>query len=294
MPDERGTLEILAGEIGLALGSLEGALTPDNFASLLLGMGLDAAPDLTGDAAFMQRLDSAVQRAQGLSAAVDALNAARASGDDAAALQAVSQLVTSIVGLVTSLKALADDFARATAALPNAAPLQALALDLAELLLGDAVVAYLDIAHPFLRRILSVLSVIEIDTTLLDDLGFDAPVVRRRLHLDRLGRVLSDPASIFRDAYGWGSAFDAAALFATVRDVFDVMQPIAIATAADDIAPADLDLFASGCARQRPSCRRGSRRTCSPTPRPTLTSRSRSSAMRRASRCRSTAPWRTD
>ena len=63
MSNGTGTLERLAQEIGLALAPLEVLLAPSNLPNLLVELGLDMALDVGGDAAFVQKLNLAAQKA---------------------------------------------------------------------------------------------------------------------------------------------------------------------------------------------------------------------------------------
>jgi len=237
-------LESLAGELGLALSCLESVLTPENATILFAELGLDAAPNLAGDIGFTQKLENAAQRAGALFPAIETLSNARESNNDLATLQAVGQLLLAIRGLVLALDDLATDFVRATAALPQAADLEAFALTFVDLLLGNAVVNYLELAHPFLRRILSCLAIVEMKPVTVPVDNVPTTVVRKKLHLDRVSRWLTEPGTVFHDVYGWGeNGFDGNALLANVRDVFDALFPIAVIHKADEDDRSDLDLF---------------------------------------------------
>lgn len=237
-------MESLAGELGLALSCLESVLTPENATILFAELGLDAAPNLAGDIGFTQKLENAAQRAGALFPAIETLSNARESNDDLATVQAVGQVLLAIRGLVLALDDLATDFVRATAALPQAADLEAFALTFVDLLLGNAVVNYLELAHPFLRRILSCLAIIEMKPVTVPVDNVPTTVVRKKLHLDRVSRWLTEPGTVFHDVYGWGeNGFDGNTFLANVRDVFDVLFPIAVIHKADEDDRSDLDLF---------------------------------------------------
>ena len=244
MADQPGTLESLAEELGLALSSLEGALTPQNVAALLVELGLDAAPELTGDPAFTQTLEKAGQRAGALFPAIEALSKARETDDDHATVEALRLLLAAINDLVKALDQLSTDLVHATATLPNATDLESFALTFVERLLAYAFIGHLELTHPFLRRILSLVSVIELSTTIVTVDEVPTTLTRKRLHLKRISQLLNDPRAVFHDAYGWGDdGFDGKALFANVRDVFDTLLPLATTHDADEDGPADLDLF---------------------------------------------------
>ncbi len=61
-----------------------------------------------------------------------------------------------------------------------------------------------------------------------DPVNFQTEHVRHIIHWDRLGTLLSDPASLFRQVYGWGSPnFDAAAL---VVNIGNLLQYASVST----------------------------------------------------------------
>ena len=60
-----------------------------------------------------------------------------------------------------------------------------------------------------MEPILRLAGIVEVVDEDADPSEFQPPYTRRTLHWDRLGRLLSDPASLLHDAYGWGTpAFD--------------------------------------------------------------------------------------
>ena len=241
MTEQSSTLEDLACELGVALYSVEGALSTLNPALLLAQLGLDIPCDLSADTAFAQTLDRTAQGAGALAPTIQALMAARETGDDAGVATALGQLLAAIRELATSLNDLAADFTRATATLPQAADFKAFAQTLVERLLGNALVHHLEMTHPFLRRLLTCLTVLETTTTTMTIDGDERTVTRSRLHLDRIGQLLNDPLPVFQNAYGWGNAgFDGVALFTNVRELFDALNPIAAVDDADEDGPIDL------------------------------------------------------
>ena len=242
MGDQPGTLDSLARAFGLALASVEGVLTPAGAALLFAQLGLDSPPDLTGDAGFTQSVASAADLAASLTADIAAVTGA--DGDDAAQAQAIAQLLEDIKRFTAALHDVASNIERATAQLPNAADLAQFAATFAERLLGAALVDYLETDHPFLRRILSLLTIVEITAVSVQVGQAPTTVLRKRLYLDRISRLINDPLSLLQDVYGWGSAsFDGKLAFANSRDVFDTLLPIAVARDPDEDGPADLDLY---------------------------------------------------
>ncbi|MER5447156.1 DUF6603 domain-containing protein [Streptomyces sp. NPDC002764] len=242
MTDDRpSTLDVLAAELSVALAALEGALTPANLTPLLIELGLTSPPDLTADAAFGRTVADAATAAGALASGVDELVAA---DDGAPRAAAATRLLVAVRRLVVALDAVASDFRRATANLPNAGELAQFAATLTEHLLGSAVVGYLELGHPLLLRVLSLLTIVE--TALVgvaSDADDEPPLVHRALHLDRAGRLTSDPFAVLRAGYGWGdTTFDGKALLARARDLFDPLDPIAVAAEADEDGASTLDL----------------------------------------------------
>src|SRR4051812_46199833 len=105
MADSPGTLESLAEELGLALASLEGVLTPSNATVLFAELGLDAPPNLTGDAGFTQKLEDAAQQAAALFPDIQAISTARDGDDSEAVAQAIGRLINAIAQFVRALDA---------------------------------------------------------------------------------------------------------------------------------------------------------------------------------------------
>src|SRR5205807_795148 len=126
----------------------------------------------------------------------------------------------------------------------NAAELAAFATTFVERLIESALVVYLDFERPFLRRLLSLLTIVEVDVVSVTVNGVPADEVRRRLFLNRCINLFTDPLAVLHDAYGWGeNTFDGGKLFGTIRDVFDTLEPTAAAHETDADGPSDLDPF---------------------------------------------------
>jgi hypothetical protein len=242
MAGQPGTMDALTKELGLALASLEGLLTPANAPQLLAELGIDNPPDLTGDDGFSQSLIKAGELAAAL--VPDIEEAANAGVGTLPEAQAIARLLSDIQQFIVALHEVATELQRATASLPDATALAQFALMFAERLSGAAVISYLETEHPFLRRILSLMTIIEIETASVQVNQVSTTVLRRKLHLERIGRMFTDPLSVLQEVYGWGgSTFDGTLLFANLRDVFDALLPIAVARDSDEDGPADLDFF---------------------------------------------------
>ena len=242
MADQPGTVGVLASNLGIALTSLQSLLTAANATRLLAELGLDAPPDLTADSAFIQKLTDAGDQAAALVDDLDAL--ADADGGTQAEVQALGALIEGIGRVVDALHDVAVDLERATAAAPDAAELAQFAATLVERLIGSVIVKSLEIEHPLLRRILSLLTVVELQTATVQVGSDQVEVLRRRLHVDRFSRLISDPLSVLQEGYGWGdSDFDGKQLMSNTRDLFDVLLPLAVTRDEDQDGPADLDFF---------------------------------------------------
>jgi len=242
MADQPGTIDAITRELGLALASLEGVLRPANASQLFAELGVDHPPDLTGDDGVSESL----VKAGGLAAVLvpDIDEVAKAGAGTLQESQAITRLLEDIQLFIAALHEVATELGRATASLPDATALAQFALIFVERLSGAAVVDYLETEHPFLRRIFSLMTIIEIETASAQVNQVSTTVLRKKLHLERLSRLFSDPLSLLGEVYGWGdSTFDGKLLFANLRDVFDVLLPIAVARDSDDSGPADLDFF---------------------------------------------------
>src|SRR5262245_33405820 len=233
-PDAAGTLGRLAHEVGRALSTLDGVLAPQRTPSLFFELGLDSPPDLSADTGFAAALARAADAVPGLVAAVDALTDA---ADEGAVAQALADLLDRIRLLLLAVHGVADALRVATAGSPDAAQLADFAATFAERLLGAALVDHLDAEHPFLRRVLSLLTIVEMDTVLPP--GSDVvPVTRRRFHPERAPRWISDPLGVLRDGYGWGAdTFDGRTLFGNVADVSAWCLPLSPLAAPLGAAP---------------------------------------------------------
>src|SRR5438270_7335399 len=103
MADQRGTLERLAEEVGLALAPLEELLSPENLPRLFIELGLDSAPDLSGNQAFSQQVAAAAQAALALEDGVAAMFGAVDGNDAGKTVVAAQQIVTGIAALTAAL-----------------------------------------------------------------------------------------------------------------------------------------------------------------------------------------------
>ena len=254
MLNQSGTLETLANEVGSALTALQDVLRVDNLRALFKELGLDDLPAVGGDAQFVQTLAAAAGRCSAVEAALDALAEKVEADDQAGRLEAVAGVIDSIAKLATALDAVATDLKRATANTANAAAVAAFAEEMAARVIEAAIVRYLESVHPVVQSILAALTLVEVtplpllpEPTTLEFIGDGAfaaaeglqsvPLARRRLHLDRLGQLLTDPLAFLKTAYDWGDErFDGKKLFAAISQLFDTLGPLSVVEETGDAA----------------------------------------------------------
>lgn len=221
-----GTLQVVARQLGLALGLLEDELTRSGLQGLLAKLGLRLPDDL----AVAGQLDTAAQSAAADAAAlgplVDSLAAAVDADDIAAIITATTQLLDKITSTVSAVDALSaalrDVGTGATALTPDQRAQIAAFADA----LGPRVIDFLVV-----RRLAETVPV-ALATLDLAGLVDHAPVAvptgdplalghtRSELHFERAGAALSDPAEHLRNVYGWGlPGFDALDLFTRLQRV---------------------------------------------------------------------------
>ncbi|HEX8792893.1 MAG TPA: DUF6603 domain-containing protein [Polyangiaceae bacterium] len=241
MADQRGTLDRLAEEVGSAFSAFEDLFAPDNLPRLFIELGLDPAVGVTPDAPFLQVLADAGTQAATLASAVDELVDAAESDDTGAILQASVKVIEAVVKLATDLDAVATDLARVGSGGPNAAAIGAFAAEFAERALEDALLRYLDERHPVVLEVLQLLAVAVITPIAIppppwdpksEVLAVEPVLLKRELHLDRLGLLFKDALAFFETTYGWGTeAFDAKSLFTRFAALLTEIGPL---TTVDD------------------------------------------------------------
>jgi hypothetical protein len=221
-----GSLEQLASMLASAVLSVGDGLTPSTVPQWLAELGLDAPPDLSGDAVFATTLANAATTIGSLDPLLGALGTAIDEGDPVGIVSAGTQVLNALGRAFSALDSIAADFTRATSSLPNAGTLASFATTMVEAALESALVTYLDLYYPLARRLLSGLTLIELTSVPLTIGGVATTVTRRRLHLERIGNVVASPLTALANAYQWGTAsFDGAALFRQIGDLFTIFNP---------------------------------------------------------------------
>jgi hypothetical protein len=249
MVQQRGTLELLADELGSALAGLQDVLQVDNLTMLLLSLGLEDPPAVGEDPQFVETLTAAADRCSAVETALNDLAEAVDADDPGARLRAVANVIEAVAALVGALDTVAEDLKRATHGTDNEAAIAAFAAEMVGRLLEAAVVYHLETFHPVVARVLAVLTVVEVtplplppepppepppaDSGDSSDVPADTPQTipptLRRLHLDRLSQLLQDPLAIMRIAYGWGDDnFDGKKLFLAIGQLSDALGSLSV------------------------------------------------------------------
>jgi hypothetical protein len=209
---------------------IQALLAPENLRTFLIELGLDDPPDLSSDSGFAQKLSDATLQILSLIPDLTELADAAEAGDNAKIIEAAARLIEKIVKLGLDLDAVAEDLKRATSGSADAAAIAEFAEEFVERLFEAAIVRYLETDHPIIRQILVLLTLVEITPVTIGITleGIELQVYRRRLYLDRLGKLFQDLAGFFKTAYGWGDeSFDGRRLFQNTSDLFVALGPLA-------------------------------------------------------------------
>jgi hypothetical protein len=201
-----GTLETIARQAGIALKPLETQLTPANLIPFLAELGLQFPPSLLGDAVFMGAVSSTSTAAGKLTPLLAALAADIASGNDGAILSDGLQLIAQIGGVVSGLDAMGTQLGNIAGSFVNPTPAEVLtfAQNLTSNLLSYLSISYLENTQPGIVAVGDVTGVLDY----LPVPGGGAahpPFISRHLQLSNLGKLLTDPETLFQTITGWGS-----------------------------------------------------------------------------------------
>ncbi len=244
-----GPLETLARLVGEALAPLEHRLQGDGLETVLdeLGLRLPAGALTAGDVG--QALQACAGTCAQLPDAVAGLVSAIDAGDDGAMLSAAATLGERIVQAVAAFAHLAaalDQTIQGAGGLTPAqtARLREAAQAVPERLLHLALISYLSDTMPSVKNALALVGLIDDTPVPADPADPTAPPRRlSRVRFDRIGPLVSGPADMLRDLYGFGRAdFDGAELFARVKDMVDFPDHEAVVITAPGMPPA-LDAY---------------------------------------------------
>jgi hypothetical protein len=224
MAEDMGTLERIAEGLANALTGLSEIAQPANLAVLLNELGIDNPPNLSGDAQLAQSLSDAVTHATELTPRVEELILAAEEGGTREIATAGAAVLVQCTAVGVALEAVG---ARLQAALATAPGGPQLAAEFAKRVIGDVIARYLDAEHPLLRRVLTLATVLEWDVVTPETDG-SVGIIRRRLRLERLPKLLSDPLELLESGYGWGrNDFNASRLLQRISELFEPLNPIA-------------------------------------------------------------------
>lgn len=206
MADAAGTLEKLALELGRALKPLAQLLGPEMFVRL----GVDLPSSVNGNATLTARLTDAKATAGELEAAINDLAAAVGSENVPNIIASGVTLIAKIAELVSDLDAVGDALDTAAAALPPSerGPIQDLAAVMGVRSLEFMSIGYLDEKLPTLTNALTILGLADKEHTISPDIEVsEVPreIVPRRFYIDRLPKLISNPAQHFEQTFEWGA-----------------------------------------------------------------------------------------
>ncbi len=237
MPDQAGTFEALARELGRALTPLKDLLAEEQVRQLFAELGL-AIPGATPlPAALVTALGDSAATANQLPTLVSQLETAVEHNDTGGVVSSGIALIKDVTELVTSLETMGNALGSASGSLPGVQPadVTALAGELAKRVAEYCLLGYLEGYWPRSGVFLRVLGLIgyEHDPGRPGD-PTRPPSTRKTLHLERLSELIKSPVAHFESVYDWGSpSFDAQTLLDVVHGVLfnfavpSIFEPIA-------------------------------------------------------------------
>ena len=247
MSQEAGTLERFLLVVGEALERLAEELRPAALLDYLDQFGIRVPEGFMADALVSGPLNAAETAAKKIAPVVgplrDAIQLAESPVTAAATTVAGTAVAAEIVATLTALRGLATGLAQAAAGVADPdvrAAVQAFSAELPQRFLERLL---LDRMAELSREAGPLLAI----TGLADDVidfgdpedPIRPPYRRRRLYLDRVAKLVDDPALYLHDAFGWGAPdFDGAALFDRIRRWARVRGASADAIGELDIEPA--------------------------------------------------------
>jgi hypothetical protein len=223
------SLEGLAAGIGRTVQTLREFADRDTIREYFARLGtlfpdelLPSDPALHN--AFTDALDSFAGTLDDLAPLLTNFDSADSGGDSATVTLVGGQILIKIGEFVQRARDLGDALRAAAPGLPGMTQTQVdqFADDLPRLVFEFWIGDLLEIRFAELSRIASLLGLYERQTVAADPNNVTSlAFVRRKLRLDRAGRVLSDPFGVLGELYGWGQAtFDGAAFFQALNDYF--------------------------------------------------------------------------
>jgi hypothetical protein len=218
------TLAQLATEVGTALSPLDAALeSPESFQAFAAQLGWDLSVIPAPIAAIGGAVTSLIQILE-------------AGEIDSSSVQAA---VTAIRSVISGIQAIESQ--PASAFPPSVDPV-AFAAEFAEQLIDFLVVDYLLTVRPPWGNILRTLGVIRLEPVAAT--ANRPSYVKRSIAWSDLGRVLSDPTAVFRDAWQWGTATFAQQDF--FNAVLDLADGLGLTVRPELLDPAVRDALSGG------------------------------------------------
>lgn len=206
-----GTLELITTELTKLINPLKERVEKAEILQLFAELGVDFPPELAADGDFSTALNDVITKVGSMpgkvKAMIDALNATPDPQYDVAAQQ-LTDLIQIIVDLVGDISTIATKINDYIAAHPVTDPEGAVAdftADLAKNLFDYLVVNYIDTSVPLLGAFLEFFGVIEEEEINITSTNPLLPrVTRKNLHLENLPKIITDPAGLAKELYGWG------------------------------------------------------------------------------------------
>ena len=241
-----GTVERIALELGTLLSPLKDLLGPALFDRL--GVQLPAV--ISGNGNVQTKLTEAANKAGELLPQVQALTTAIAGGDTTAILAAAVPLIATVGQLIDKIKAAGDAVSALAVALPPADrdALKPLADSLAKRVVDYMLVGYMGQKVPSLTSTLTLLGIVERETTLASPLQVrNSPrdFMPRGVHFDRLATLFQHPDQFVQQQLGLGSpTFDGQVLFRKLQALLESFGlPAAIYTPPGQPLTLDASIF---------------------------------------------------
>jgi hypothetical protein len=224
MANVAGTFEHLAGEMARVFVPLVRQLETDSVDSILGWVGLRWPDSTAGTDDLLDALTAGASAAAGLVESIPKLARAIDAEDEIALASVSLSMLQQIAAVVRAANDAADalqDLSTAATDLTAAqqAELKAVAEVFVERLLDRLLVEYIEKRFPQLALALIATGGIEISRMPGGPAGsLQGAYTRKVFSFDRMVRLLTDPAGLLEEVYGWGQpGFDGVALFNTLQ-----------------------------------------------------------------------------
>ena len=247
MADQPGTFEVLALEIGRAVGAAASRLGDDRVLDTFAEFGIQFPPQLLTDAGVNAARGAIVTAGSRLGDQLQTLETAIEAGTGA-------DIVAGALALAATVGQLVDAFAHLPGALQAAVPglpgitagqVNNLVADLPERLLDLLIFDAID-AVPALGAILQVFGVVERTYVAGDPGDPTKPDFEKiELHLDQLFPAITNPIAHLQSLYQWGQpGFDATALLSVLDSALGLLGLPVLLRPASGADPITLEAWA--------------------------------------------------